>query len=54
MSEIVDLYAVPPTISMSRWYARKTWHPDGFLSLKEFHRVVGVEMQAIKKMKAMD
>ena len=33
---------------------KKAGQPDGFLSLKEFHRAVNVEMQAIKKMKAID
>jgi hypothetical protein len=33
---------------------RKKEHPDGFLSLKDFHRAVNAEMETIKKMKAID
>ena len=30
-----------------------TENPDGFLSMKDFHRAVNVEMQAIKKVNAI-
>ena len=35
-------------------YVKKAGQPDGFLSLKDFHRAVNVEMQAIKKMRVID
>jgi hypothetical protein len=35
-------------------YVKKKENQDGFLSPKEFHRAVNAEMQAIKKMKAID
>ncbi len=37
-------------------YVKKQANPDGFLSLKDFHRAVNVEMRAIKnkKMKVID
>jgi hypothetical protein len=33
---------------------KKKENPDGFLTMKDFHRAVNVELQAIKKMKAID
>jgi hypothetical protein len=33
---------------------RKQENPDGFLTMKDFHRAVNAEMQAIKKMKTID